>query len=251
MKFTFLGTGSAFTLANYHSNMLLEVDGHRLLIDCGGDARFGLHKLGLGAKDIEAVYISHLHADHVGGLEWFALSRFFGPQLPKPRLYINEKLSEELWDNCLKAGLGTLQNLVAHLETYFDLHRIGRNSGFEFAGKHLQTVQTVHYMDGYEIVPCYGLLMPTSNGSKAFLTTDTQFTPGQLNSFYRDSSLIFHDCETAAHRSGVHAHYEELKTLPEEIREKMWLYHYQDGDLPDAKADGFAGFAEQGQVFEI
>ena len=26
--------------------------------------------MGLGYADIDAVYISHLHADHVGGLEW-------------------------------------------------------------------------------------------------------------------------------------------------------------------------------------
>jgi hypothetical protein len=31
----------------------------------------------------------------------------------------------------------------------------------------------------------------------------------------------------------------------------MWLYHYQDGPLPDAKADGFAGFVNQGQTFEF
>jgi len=31
----------------------------------------------------------------------------------------------------------------------------------------------------------------------------------------------------------------------------MWLYHYQDGELPAAVADGFAGFVAKGQVFEF
>ncbi len=261
MRLTFLGTGSAFTLANYHSNMLLDVDGRRLLIDAGGDVRFSLRDAGHAVGDIEALYVSHLHADHIGGVEWLALSTYFNPALSRPLLFINEKMSEELWLNSLKGGLGTLQNQIAHLETYFVTSPIGRNMGFDFAGLHIQTVQTVHYMDGYEIVPSYGLLIPTpapapgfapgSNSGMIFLTTDTQFTPGHLMAFYQKATIIFHDCETGKNRSGIHAHYEELKTLPEEIRAKMWLYHYQDGDLPDARADGFAGFVARGQVFEF
>ena len=30
----------------------------------------------------------------------------------------------------------------------------------------------------------------------------------------------------------------------------MWLMHYNDGDLPDAKKDGFKGFVKQGQEFK-
>lgn len=250
MKFTFLGTGSAFTMTNYHSNMLLEVGDQHLLIDCGGDIRFALRDAGYQVADIDALYVSHLHADHIGGIEWLAICTYFNPRLERPQLYVNEKLGEELWHNSLKGGLGTLQNKIAHLDTYFDVKPIKRNQGFDFAGVHLQTVQTVHFMDGYEIVPSYGLIFPTPKG-KVFLTTDTQFTPGQLSTFYDEAAFIFHDCETSDSKSGVHAHYEELKTLPDEVRAKMWLYHYQDGRLPDAEADGFAGFARKGQVFEF
>jgi hypothetical protein len=83
------------------------------------------------------------------------------------------------------------------------------------------------------------------------------FQPMRVMSEYDNSDIIFQDCETydwqtGKSKSGVHAHYRELLTLPEEIRSKMWLYHYQDArPLPDAKADGFAGFVEQGQVFEL
>lgn len=251
MTFTFLGTGSAFTLNNYHSNMLLEVDGKRLLIDCGGDARFALRDQNVSSAQIDALYVSHLHADHIGGIEWLALTTYFNPAADRPKLFINEKLAEELWQNSLKGGLGTLQNQITHLETYFDVHHIGRNEGFEFAGIHLQTVQTVHYTDGYEIVPSYGLLFPTSNGRQVFLTTDTQFTPGHLRSFYESADVVFHDCETSPNKSGIHAHYDELKTLSPQVRGKMWLYHYQDSGLPDAAADGFLGFVQRGQVFEF
>src|SRR3982751_6023894 len=100
MKLTFIGTGSAFTVGhhNYQSNMFLETQGDRLMIDCGSDARLALHDLGLSYQDIGSVYISHLHADHSGGLEWLAFSRKFDPNCLKPHLYIQEALSDILWE---------------------------------------------------------------------------------------------------------------------------------------------------------
>ena len=69
MKLIFLGSGSAFTVQdnNYHSNMLLVApNDKKLLIDCGADVRFSLNEIGLTYKDINDVYISHLHSDHAG-----------------------------------------------------------------------------------------------------------------------------------------------------------------------------------------
>ena len=43
------------------------------------------------------------------------------------------------------------------------------------------------------------------------------------------------------------------KISVEHTRKKMWLYHYTDlGDkMPNAVADGFAGFVKEGQIFEF
>jgi hypothetical protein len=253
MKLTFIGTGSAFTMSNFQSNMLLEDSGKRLLIDCGGDIRHALAKAGLGAKDIDGVYVSHLHADHIGGIEWLGFSRYFS-QGPKPALFINERLATPLWENSLRGGMASHQGVVLTLDHFFSkVHRIPQNGGFRWGQTDCQLVQTVHYMDGYEIVPSYGLLMRVTNPSngEVFLTTDTQFAPSQLMDFYGRATAIFQDCETSNYKSSVHAHYTELKTLPADVRRRMWLYHYQDGPLPDAKADGFAGFVKQGQTFEF
>ena len=108
MKLTFIGTGSAFTMSNFQSNMLLDDSGKRLLIDCGGDARHALARVGLGARDIDALYVSHLHADHIGGIEWLGFSRYFGKG-PKPDLYVNERLSHSLWEKSLRGGMASHQ----------------------------------------------------------------------------------------------------------------------------------------------
>lgn len=250
MKIQFIGAGSAFTLANYQSNLIVESDsGKRLLLDCGSDARFGLQELGITHRDLDSIYISHLHADHVGGLEWIGFATKFDPQCAKPHLYISRYLRNELWSSVLSGGMLSLQGEVADLETYFEVHSIPKNGNFVWENIEFQLIQTVHIMDGFSIVPSFGLIFAV-NGVKTFLTTDTQFAPEQLKDFYDMADIIFQDSETAPFESGVHAHYKKLLTLPEKFRQKMWLYHYQDGDLPDAKADGFRGFAMKGQIFD-
>jgi ribonuclease BN (tRNA processing enzyme) len=271
-KLTFLGTGGAFTMNNFQSNMLLEStdlvpsvpneDGtpdakrvtKRLLIDAGGDVRHSLKAVGFGAKDIDALYVSHCHQDHIGGVEWLGFSRYFTPGT-KPDLFVSERLAGQLWNDSLRGGMASHQGVILTLDSFFEkVKRIRKNGSFTWGQSKCQIVQTVHYMDGYEIVPSYGLLIKTARG-EAFLTTDTQFCPRQIEDFYKRSWIIFQDCETydltGKLKSGVHAHYNDLKTLSEEIKAKMWLYHYSDGPLPDAKADGFAGFIEKGQSFDL
>jgi hypothetical protein len=143
----------------------------------------------------------------------------------------------------------SLQGEVADLDTYFKVHSIPKNGSFVWEHVEFQLIQTVHIMDGFSIVPSFGLIF-TINGIKTFLTTDTQFAPEQLEDFYEMADVIFQDCEIASFESRVHAHYTKLKTLPEQVKRKMWLYHYQDGELPDAQSDGFLGFVERGQMFD-
>ncbi len=245
-KLIFLGSGSAFTMNNRQSNMVLQHSYSNLLIDCGTDIRHSLKQSFLSYSDIDAVYISHLHADHIGGLEYLALMTYF-TDCSKPELFINEHLKHKLW-NSLSSGLSTLQGKPATLDTYFKNRKISEPGIFIWHNLKFQTVQTTHVRNEFTIMPSFGLIFEL-NGKKIFITTDTQFYPEHLNDIYKDVDLIFQDCETVPTKSGVHAHYEQLVTLDEDVKNKMWLYHYGDGELPNAGADGFRGFAKKGHIF--
>jgi ribonuclease BN (tRNA processing enzyme) len=268
MKLTFLGVGSAFTLPNralgqtledcdWQSNALIEADnGKKVLIDCGSDIRFALWQQQLGYKDIAAVYGSHCHADHLGGMEWLAFCRYFDKSAgPHPIFYSERTLMNEIWNNSLKGGLNCIEGQVMHLEDYFECRPFDINDHFIWEGIKFIPFQTVHVMAGSAIKHSYGLEIecPSRNAEvvKILFTTDSQFCPSQIDVFYRRNQYIFQDCETSKYPSRVHAHFNFLKGLDAEIKSRMVLYHYQPNPDQDAIAEGFKGFAKKGQCFEF
>ena len=265
MKLKFLGVGGAFApISKGNSNMMLTSDaGKRMLIDFGATAPYIYRdELGLDFRDIDAVWISHLHADHIGGMEMLAFARYFMPKkdekgnIVKVKLFMVPDLMKELWETSLKGGLESMEGKVMNLTDYFECIPVPVNSKFYWENYEFQPVQTIHVMSGYQFKNSYGLLIKgpfrgaENNEHTTFITTDTQFAPNQLQHFYSLADLIFHDCETLPFRSNVHAHYDDLVKLGVGTKAIMWLYHYAD-IRPEFEKDGFLGFVTKGQEFDI
>ena len=69
MKLTVLGSGTYQPQLERHSSAyLLEIDGQKICLDFGRGAIDQLLKLGLRITEIDTVFISHWHADHVTDL---------------------------------------------------------------------------------------------------------------------------------------------------------------------------------------
>ncbi|MBF0368721.1 MAG: MBL fold metallo-hydrolase [Magnetococcales bacterium] len=256
MKMTFLGVGGAFTTLEYgQSNMLLTAkNGKGLLIDCGADARLSLADQGIGnqevANRINGVYISHLHADHVGGLEWLAFNTYFNPRCQKPKLYAEKDLLYDLWHHSLKGGLEFVHDQVMELEDYFECHPLTVGKPFYWEEIRLTPYDLAHIQIHERLIPSYGLTV--EEDWSFFLSTDALYHPPLrplLEEMAGRMDLLFQDCDTSAFKTPVHAHYDELRTLPKAIRKKMWLYHYAPTPPYDAVADGFQGFVTKGQTF--
>jgi len=249
VKLLFLGISSALSTGYkaYQSNMLLKSPSdHTLLIDCGTDIKHSLFEQQLTHSDIDAVYISHLHADHVGGLEWLGFSKRFVDK-QKPKLYISSIMQDGLWQNVLSGGMSSLEDESATLSSFFDIQPIEKNR-FVWENHTFELISVFHSINNGKRLPCFGLLIKGPEQT-IFISTDSRFSPAELMPIYKQADLIFQDCELSTIPTGQHANYKDLKTLAPDIKAKMWLYDYETGTQPNAKQDGFKGLVIRGQSF--
>jgi ribonuclease BN (tRNA processing enzyme) len=283
-----------YYLPRWQSNFLIEFDmpdkrgkggPYRLLLDAGADVRHALKGVGLTSADIDGIYISHPHSDHIGGMEFLALTTLFNPfYTPKKKEWLGDQfiadklfLEQEAWPTppanskpdifihrkvleplrrALGPGLDTVQGVPdVRLETYFDIHIIGKQQSGE-TKKHvfhdgedswrMTPLFAMHVISSSEEMASYGISLEHSNGYNVLFPTDTQhMMPPQLVSHYRRANRIYMDCETSAFPSGVHPHLSDLVDRMEpEIQKKCLLYHY-DG-YPEVPEGTFADILKPG-----
>lgn len=277
----FLGSGSAFALAdeNYHSNILItrkaEKDEQNFLFDCGTSIPESLNKFGFIPQDIHSIYISHLHADHVGGLEYMAFKTYFETYkfgknafgTMKPKLYGDKDVLNDAWEHTLKGGLEAVQGRRNILTDYFDVVGLSENENFNILGLEIGEVRTLHAISDKEVEKAFGVYIKDENQKKVYISGDSN--PFQENKDFpiaknikenvfkkiEDADIIFQDSEFANYPNSVHAQFHQLCELGSEIKKKMWLYHYKLNDMSYEELNqevleaGFAGLIKRGQEF--
>jgi ribonuclease BN (tRNA processing enzyme) len=261
LRLFFVGTGSAFSKVLNQTNLLILKGDDHLLVDCGTKTPQALFNLGCPLSSIHNFFITHTHADHIGGIEEVCLtSRYMKKK--KPVIYIPEYFENILWDYSLAGGCAYNERTGGKFLTFGDFWDIKRPAWISGqpretwevnAGSiNLKLFRTMHIPDSSvsweDSFPSFGLVID----GKILFTSDTRFDPDLIRDYGSQKKIqaIFHDCQLFT--GGVHASLEELSTLPKEIKAKTFLMHYQDGwekSVPAAEKAGFAGFTRQNSYY--
>ncbi len=78
MRVTLLGTGTPFpNTERFGSAILIEVADKKLLFDCGRGVVIRLTQTGINPKEIDGLFLTHLHSDHVVGIPDLWLTGWF------------------------------------------------------------------------------------------------------------------------------------------------------------------------------
>ena len=75
LEVTLLGTGGMMPLKNRAlASAIVRHQGACVLLDCGEGTQVRIHDCGYSFKSIDAILLTHFHADHVSGLPGLLLS---------------------------------------------------------------------------------------------------------------------------------------------------------------------------------
>lgn len=258
----FLGTGNAFTKTAFQTNLLIIKGQDHLLVDCGTLCSYAFENMYNGRiTDIKNLLLTHPHADHIGGVEELALE---GKYITKRlvNLVITDEFKKSLWEESLKGGIQYSEEGIMTFDDYFNQIKPVRiqKKPFEMFETNVGSIniklfRTRHVTTRKKSLKksqiSYGLIID----DRILFTADTQFNPEQLKFLldkYKNIEVIFHDCDVMGYSRGVHAAYDELVTLPKEIKEKTFLSHYSEAvSTIDALVDGFAGLAKHWVYYDF
>jgi ribonuclease BN (tRNA processing enzyme) len=210
----FLGTGSATSLSLGAAAAVLVQDDKALLqIDCGSSAIAAYQQR--FADLAHAIYITHVHLDHIAGLE----TLFYAQVLPaqRCRLYVPHTLVTSL-----HYRLAEFPGLAEGGANFWDrFHLIPVGAHFFHAGLKFASFPVRHHQPG----SAFGLALP---GSFVY-SGDTRPIPEIFAHFGSGAETLFHDCSARANPSHTGAA-DILREYPAALRERLWLYHQHDAE---------------------
>lgn len=204
-----------------------------LMIDCGQEA-LSAYSTQYGTLPM-AIFITHLHLDHIGGLERLFFSTYFDEsRRGKVRLYVPAKLVP-LMQTRLADYPGVLAEGGANWWDAFQL--IPVSTAFWHEGLSFEVFAVRHHQPE----SAFGLRLPGS----FIYSGDTRPIPELLATFSNENELIAHDC--GLHGNPSHTGLEDIRReYPEALWPRLRLYHY--ASHADADVMREAGFEVVAQM---
>ncbi|HEV2860900.1 MAG TPA: ribonuclease Z [Pyrinomonadaceae bacterium] len=188
MRLTVLGSGTSVPHARRSSSAhWLEARGGTLMLDMSAPSVHRAAQEGLDWAGLDAVWVSHFHLDHVGGLAPFLFGTRYAPTMQgrtKPLTVYGPRGTEELLRKFDEAG----DYKLFEQPFPFRVREVAPREEFEiFDGLRARAFSTPHTGESL------ALRIEEEGGASLVYTSDTGFTES-LAEFARGSGLFLMEC---------------------------------------------------------
>ena len=200
--------------------------GSTLAVDCPDRYRAVLRQAGARAgrrlrlADINAFLVTHVHGDHINGLEAVAFYKHCVEQ-KRVHLLASPEVLATLWEHRLQAAMGQLWDGRAFrdmtLRDYFEPTPLSETGATAVGPFRITTRKTRHH------VPTTALLIEAA-GRRLGYSSDTAFDH-ELVEFLAQADLVIHE---TGPRPGAHPLRGSAPVTGPELRQRLRLIHYPD-----------------------
>jgi ribonuclease BN (tRNA processing enzyme) len=192
-----IGTSDAFGAGGRRqSAYLLRLDSGSILLDCGQTTLTGLSSSDVDREEIEAIVVSHFHADHFGGIPLFLLGSVYADERRNPLRIVGPPGIEARVHEAARALGHPIDGRTFEFPLSFE--ELPGGHAMELGGMKLRAFETFHTPDAHP----HGLLIEGSGRQIAY-SGDTGWFD-ELPEHVRGSDLFL--CECTLDRQGFEYH---------------------------------------------
>jgi len=243
MKLHILGCGDAFgSGGRSQSAYLIEADERLFLLDCGPAALFAMKRAGLEPRRLDAIFLSHLHGDHFGGVPFLLLEYLYREPRTRPLTIAGPPGTEARVRGLLELMYGGARELP-----FVRFAVLTPSVPQTIIDVEVLPFRVPHQVDDISL----GLQVRCA-GKQIVFSGDSAWTDEFIERA-RGVDLFLCECSFYREQPGAHMNYQILLAHLEHLQcKKLLLTHLGEEMLAQAASlDARAALAEDGMVIEI
>ena len=245
MRLQFVGCGDAFGSGG-RFNTCFHLTGRNInvLIDCGASSLVSMNKLAINRNDVNVIFLTHFHADHVGGLPFYLLEANYVRKRDQLLTIAGPPSLKTRFGDIMEAEFPGTKDLELRFPLQLQELEIGKRN--DIGGLRVTPFHVVH---DDRAGPCLGFRFEAEGKVIAF-SGDSEWTNSLIDIGYQADLFI---CEAYTRDKPVATHMalSLLERHLDEIRPKRLILSHMSDDMLARRAEIPFETAEDGMIVEV
>jgi len=245
MHLQFVGCGDAFGSGG-RFNTCFHLVGRSVnaLIDCGASSLIAMNRLAINRNEVGAIFLTHFHADHAGGVPFFILEANYVLKRERALTIAGAPGLKSRYPQIMEASFSGTKALELRFPLTLRELEIGQRS--EVDGLR---VTAFHVSHDDRAGPCLGFRFE-AEGKVIAYSGDTEWTEALID-IGREADLFICEAYTRDKPIMTHMALSSLERRLGQIRPKRLIITHMGNDMLARRAELPFETAEDGMIIEV